>query len=79
MDLIRPAVLGRYAEPYLSADESPIPALQQRQEAQLLYRLDVSRDAVQEKRYQLRVLFEFSDIFRTLTSSAWARRRMQRG
>jgi hypothetical protein len=49
---------------YVSVDESPIPALQPGQEAELLYRLDVSKDAVPEKRYQLRVLFEFSDSFR---------------
>lgn len=49
---------------YVSVDQSPIPALQPEEEAELLYKLDVSRDAVPEKDYQLRVLFEFSDSYR---------------
>ena len=49
---------------YVSVDESPIPVLLPQQEADLLYRLDVSQDAVPGKRYQLRILFDFSDSFR---------------
>ena len=48
----------------MSVDESPIPALQPQQEAELLYKMDVSKDAVPGKRYQLKVLFEFSDSYR---------------
>ncbi|MBN1235950.1 MAG: hypothetical protein JW999_07870 [Methanotrichaceae archaeon] len=49
---------------YVSVDESPIPALLPGQEAELIFKLDVSKDAVPGKRYQLRVLFEFSDSYR---------------
>ena len=49
---------------YVSVDESPIPALQPQQEAELIFKLDVSKDAVPGKRYQLKVLFEFSDSYR---------------
>jgi hypothetical protein len=34
------------------------------QEAELIFKLDVSKDAVPEKNYQLKVLFEFSDSYR---------------
>lgn len=46
---------------YVSVDESPIESLPPGQEAELVYRMDVSKDAVPGKNYQLRVLFEFSD------------------
>lgn len=49
---------------YVSVDESPIAALSPGQEAQLVYKLDVSQDAVAEKLYQLKVVFDFSDSFR---------------
>ncbi len=49
---------------YVSVDESPIPALAPGEKAELVYKLDVSKDAVAGKRYMLRVLFEFSDSFR---------------
>jgi hypothetical protein len=49
---------------YVSVDESPIPNLSPGQEAELLFKLDVSKDAVPEKNYQLKVLFEFSDSYR---------------
>lgn len=49
---------------YVSVDESPIAALRPGDEAELLYKLDVSQDAVPGKRYQLRVIFDFSDSFR---------------
>ncbi len=46
---------------YVSIDESPIPVLEPLQEAELLFKLDVSRDALPGKNYQLRILFQFSD------------------
>lgn len=49
---------------YVSVDESPISALSPGKEALLVYKLDVSKDAVPEKLYQLRVVFDFSDSFR---------------
>ncbi len=49
---------------YVSVDESPIPALQPAQEADLFFKIDVSKDAVPEKNYQLKVLYEFSDSYR---------------
>lgn len=49
---------------YVSVDESPIPALPPLQEADLIFKLDVSRDVVPDKSYLLRVLFEFSDSYR---------------
>jgi len=49
---------------YVSVDESPIATLKPGDEAELLYKLDVSKDAVAGKRYQLRVVFDFSDSFR---------------
>lgn len=49
---------------YVSVDESPIPALAPGEKAELVYKLDVSKDAVAGKLYVLRVLFEFSDSYR---------------
>ncbi|MDD4653102.1 MAG: hypothetical protein PHQ34_12845 [Methanothrix sp.] len=49
---------------YVSVDESPIPLLLPGEEADLIFKLDVSQDAVAAKRYQLKVLFDFSDSFR---------------
>ncbi len=49
---------------YVSVDESPIPELAPGEKAQLVYKLDVSKDAVADKQYMLKVLFEFSDSFR---------------
>ncbi len=46
---------------YVSVDESPIPALLPQEEAELLYKVDVSKDALPGKNYQLRILFQFSD------------------
>jgi len=46
---------------YVSVDESPIPSLSPGQESDLYYKLDVSKDAVPGKRYQIKILFEFSD------------------
>lgn len=49
---------------YVSVDESPIPALAPGEKAELVYKLDVSKDAVAGKRYMLDILFEFSDSLR---------------
>ncbi len=46
---------------YVSVDESPIPVLRPGETAELVYKLDVSGDAVPEKTYSLTILFEFSD------------------
>lgn len=56
---------------YVSVDESPVPILEPGEEAELLYKLDVSKDAVPGKSYQLKVLFEFSDSRRDNLSD-WA-------
>ncbi len=49
---------------YVSVDESPIPVLAPGKEAELVYKMDVSKDAVPGKRYQMRIVFDFSDSFR---------------
>ena len=49
---------------YVAVDESPIPILEPGEEAELIYKLDVSKDAVPGKKYRLTVNFEFSDRFR---------------
>ena len=49
---------------YVSVDESPIPLLAPGSRAELVYKLDVSKDAIPGKRYLLKILFEFSDSFR---------------
>ncbi|HOO52612.1 MAG TPA: hypothetical protein PLM24_03185 [Methanothrix sp.] len=46
---------------YVSVDESPIPLLRSGETAELVYKLDVSKDAVPEKIYSFTILFEFSD------------------
>ncbi|UEC42872.1 MAG: conserved exported protein of unknown function [Methanothrix sp.] len=46
---------------YVSVDESPIPLLRPGETAELVYKLDISKDAVPEKTYSLKILFEFSD------------------
>lgn len=46
---------------YVSVDESPIPLLRPGETFDLVYKLDVSGDAVPEKTYSLKILFEFSD------------------
>lgn len=46
---------------YVSVDESPIPILEPQEEAELLYKIDVSKDALPGKNYQLKILFQFSD------------------
>lgn len=49
---------------YVSVDESPIPALRPGERAELVYKVDVSKDAVPDKRYRFKLLFDFSDSFR---------------
>lgn len=49
---------------YVSVDESPVPRLEPGESAELVYKLDVSKDAVPGKLYLLRMLFEFSDTYR---------------
>ena len=49
---------------YVAVDESPIPILEPGEKAELIYKLDVSKDAVPGKKYRLTVNFEFSDRFR---------------
>ncbi|NYT01831.1 MAG: hypothetical protein GKC10_03615 [Methanosarcinales archaeon] len=49
---------------YVSVDESPLPTLAPGEEAELIYKLDVSQDAVPGKLYQVKLLFEFSDSYR---------------
>jgi len=49
---------------YVAVDESPIPVLEPGEEAELIYKLDVSKDAVPGKKYRLKVDFEFSDRYR---------------
>ena len=49
---------------YVAVDESPIPVLEPGDEAELIYKLDVSKDGVPGKKYRLTVNFEFSDRFR---------------
>jgi hypothetical protein len=46
---------------YVSVDESPIPAIAPGNEAELIFKLDVSKDAVSGKKYLLKILFEFRD------------------
>ena len=49
---------------YVAVDESPIPLLEPGDEALLIYKLDISKDAVPGKKYRLKVDFQFSDRFR---------------
>lgn len=58
---------------YVSIDDSPIPALAPGEKAELVYKVDVSKDAVAGKRYMLNLLFDFSDSYReNLTDTAHA-------
>jgi len=58
---------------YVSVDESPIPNLAPGNESELYYKLDVSKDAVPGKKYQIKMLFEFSDSRRDdLTDTEYA-------
>lgn len=58
---------------YVSVDESPIPTLAPGNESLLYYKLDVSKDAVPGKKYQIKMFFEFSDSRRDdLTDTEYA-------
>ncbi|MCJ7445961.1 MAG: hypothetical protein MUO26_15815 [Methanotrichaceae archaeon] len=48
---------------YVNMDESPIPFLNPGQEAELIYTIDVSKDAVPGKTYRLTLNFDFSDSY----------------
>jgi hypothetical protein len=49
---------------YVNMDESPIPILEPGQRAELIYTIDVSKDAVPGKPYRLTLNFDFSDSYR---------------
>lgn len=49
---------------YVSVYESPVPRLEPGESADLVYKLDVSKDAIPGKLYLLKMLFEFSDTYR---------------
>jgi len=49
---------------YVSVDESPIPSLDPGDRAELIYKIDISEDAISTKRYRLTLTFEFSDAYR---------------
>ncbi|MBN1323184.1 MAG: hypothetical protein JW986_04180 [Methanotrichaceae archaeon] len=49
---------------YVSVDQSSVPCLLPGREAELVYKLDLSKDAVPGKRYRLTLLFDFSDSYR---------------
>jgi hypothetical protein len=45
-------------------DESPIPTLGPGEKAELVYKVDVSKDAVGGRPYRFTLLFDFSDTYR---------------
>ena len=49
---------------YVDADESPISQLPQGEKAELIYKVDVSKDAVAGKLYRFTLEFDFSDSYR---------------
>ncbi|MDD1757271.1 MAG: hypothetical protein LUQ22_00875 [Methanotrichaceae archaeon] len=49
---------------YVDMDESPIPSLEPGQKAELVYKIDVSKDALPGKLYRLTLNFDFSDSYR---------------
>jgi hypothetical protein len=49
---------------YVDMDESPIPLLQPGEKAELVYKVDVSKDAVANKLYRFTLLFDYSDTYR---------------
>jgi len=49
---------------YVDMDESPIPILRPGEAARLIYKVDVSKDAVGSKPYQFTLLFDYSDSYR---------------
>ncbi len=49
---------------YVDTDESPIPVLQPGEKSDLVYQVDVSKDAVRGKLYRFDVLFDYDDSYR---------------
>lgn len=49
---------------YVDMDESPIPTLGPGEKAELVYKVDVSKDAVGGRPYRFTLLFDFSDLYR---------------
>jgi hypothetical protein len=49
---------------YVDMDESPISELQPGQMAELVYKIDISKDAIAGKAYQFTLQFDFSDSYR---------------
>jgi hypothetical protein len=49
---------------YVDMDESPIPVLQPGNKSELIYKVDVSKDAIPGKAYRFTLLFDFSDTYR---------------
>jgi hypothetical protein len=49
---------------YVDMDESPIALLQPGQKAELIYKVDVSKDAIPGKSYRFTLLFDYSDPYR---------------
>ncbi len=49
---------------YVDMDESPIASLKPGEKADLIYKVDVSKDAIAGKLYRFTLLFDFSDTYR---------------
>lgn len=49
---------------YVDMDESPIPSLRPGEKAELVYKVDVSKDAIAGKSYRFTLLFDYSDTYR---------------
>lgn len=49
---------------YVDMDESPIPILRPGEKADLVYTVDVSKDAIAGKSYRFTLLFDYSDTYR---------------
>ena len=49
---------------YVDMDESPIPILQPGNKSELIYKVDVSKDAIPGKAYRFTLLFDFADTYR---------------
>jgi hypothetical protein len=63
---------------YVDADESPISRLPPGEKAELIYKVDVSKDAVSGKLYRFTLEFDYSDSFRkNLQDSDYAYIRVQ--
>jgi hypothetical protein len=49
---------------YVDMDESPIASLQPGEKADLIYKVDISKNAIAGKSYRFTLLFDFSDTYR---------------